>query len=235
MKKKNKGNLFVETNKLYDSCKSFSLLSSLIMWVSIALLLLFPLFGFGLAFFAMCFLCVGFKKNLIDCLQNKATRIESIFNYYKNCISAFCLKVSSMALTILWSLLLIVPGIVVGLNYSFASYIFAENSNIGTINCLNKSKEMVYGYRNEIFLIYLIETLFLSMSALFFSSLIILLNFLIVIPTWANIIIVFACTLFVFLIFAFPYFEIMLANVYLKAKDNLLKNEKKTSKSVSKD
>ena len=232
--KKNNDNLFIETNKAYSCCKTFSLLSSFVVWISLAILMLFPLFGFGLAFFAMCFLCIGFKKNILDCLQNKPTKIEYVFNYYKHCLSAFCLKISSIILTMLWSLLLIVPGIIVGLNYSFISYIFSENTDIGTIECLNKSKEMVYGYRSEIFLIYLIEFLFVCLVSLFFSSLIIILNYLVVLPVWANIMIVSILTIFVFCIFVFPYFELMLASVYLKAKKSQEKNNNKLYKNVGK-
>ncbi len=232
--KKNNYNLFMETNKAYSSCKTFSLLSSFIVWISLGILMLFPLFGFGLAFFAMCFLCIGFKKNILDCLQNKPTKIEYVFNYYENCLSAFCLKVSSIIITLLWSLLLIVPGIIVGLNYSFISYIFSENTDIGTMECLNKSRDMVYGYRSEIFLIYLIEFLFICLVALFFSSLVIMLNYLVVLPIWANILIVFGLTAFVFLVFVFPYFEMMLANIYIRAKKEQIKNTKKLNKTISK-
>ncbi len=232
--KKNNYSLFIETNKAYSCCKTFSLLSSFVVWITLAILMLFPLFGFGLAFFAMCFLCVGFKKNILDCLQNKPTKIEYVFNYYKNCVSAFCLKVSSIVITMLWSLLLIVPGIIVGLNFSFISYIFSENTDIGTIECLNRSKNMVYGYRSEIFLIYLIEFLFICLISLFFSSLIIMLNYLVVMPVWSNIVIILGLTIFVFLVFVFPYFELMLANVYLKAKKEQEKNVKKSNKTVSK-
>ena len=234
MKKNDKYNLFIETNKAYNSCKMMSLLSSFTVWISIAFLLLFPLFGIGLAFFAMCFLCIGFKKNILDCLQNKTVKVENVFNYYKKSISAFCLKISSILITMLWSLLLIIPGIIAGLNYSFAPYIFSENTELHALECLNKSKEMVYGYRNEMFLIYLIEFLFVCLIALFFSSLLILLNYLVVMPVWLNLTIVIFITMFIFLVFVFPYFEMMLANVYLKAKRAQEKNVKKSNKTVSK-
>ena len=115
-----KENIWIKTNKIYDKCKGCTLLSSFVMWATIFIALLFPIFGFGLAFFVMCFLCVGFKKNVLDCLDGKTVKIENVFSYYKNCIICFCIKICTLLQIFLWSLLLIIPGIITGLNLSFA-------------------------------------------------------------------------------------------------------------------
>lgn len=232
--KKNDYNIWLNTNAIYNKCKFCTLLSSFIVWVSVFLAMLFPIFGIGLAFFIMCFLCIGFKKNVLNCIQNKEIKIESVFDYYKYCIPAFCLKVCTYLLIALWSLLFIVPGIIIGLNYSFAPYIFCENVEIGTLECLNESKKLTYGYRGEIFLIYLIQTLLIILIALFSYCLIIILNFLVIMPIWFNILIPTIITIFVYLIFILPYFEIMMANIYLTVKNQKSKSIKqKNSKTTS--
>lgn len=227
--------IWTNSNDIYNKCKCCTMLSSFIVWVTIFFAMLFPVFGLGLAFFAMCFLCIGFKKNVLDCVQGKQIKVEDVFNYFKKSLTCFCLKVCSLFLVFLWSLLLIIPGIVAGLNYSFAPFIFAENSNIGAIECLDQSKKMVYGKRGELFLIFLTEFLLIVFFVLFFSCLLIILEFLIIIPLWLKILIPIFITTVIFLIFVQPYFEILIANMYIDAKNAEKKiSKQKSAKSVSK-
>ncbi|MBO5884757.1 MAG: hypothetical protein J6Q51_03075 [Clostridia bacterium] len=221
--------IWTNSNDIYNRCKCCTILSSFVVWVTIFCLMLFPVFGIGLSFFAMCFLCIGFKKNVLDCVQKKQVKVEAVFNYFKNSLTCFCLKICSLLLTVLWSLLLIIPGIVAALNYSFAPYIFSENPNMGTIECLEASKKMVYGRRSELFLIYLTEFLLIVFFLLFFSCLVIILEYILIIPLWLKILIPVSISVILFLIFVRPYFEVLLANMYIDVK-NL---EKKTSKQKS--
>lgn len=231
--KKKELNIWQQTNEIYKDCKCFTLLSSFVVYSCIFVAMFFPL-GFGIAFFLMSFLCIGFKKNVLDCLNKKTSKVENVFAYYKNCISAFCLKVCSMLLVMLWSLLFIVPGIIAGLNYSFAPYIFAENVDLGTVECLNKSKEMTINRRGDLFLLYLSMTLFICLVALFVSSIMLLIGYFTFVPLWLNIVVPIVVTLFVHFVFILPYFELLLASMYLEEKKNLIKNSKqKNSKSAS--
>ena len=120
---------------------------------------------------------------------------------------------------------------------AFTQYpkIFAENSNIGAIECLDQSKKMVYGKRGELFLIFLTEFLLIVFFVLFFSCLLIILEFLIIIPLWLKILIPIFITTVIFLIFVQPYFEILIANMYIDAKNAEKKiSKQKSAKSVSK-
>lgn len=51
----------------------------------------------------------------------------------------------------LWSLLLIVPGIIAAIRYSQAFYILAENPEKGIRECMNESKDMMRGYKGQYF------------------------------------------------------------------------------------
>lgn len=221
--------IWTNSNNIYNKCKCCTILSSFVVWVSVFCAMLFPIFGIGLSFFAMCFLCVGLKKNVVDCVQKKQIKVESVFNYFKNSITCFCLKICSLLLTMLWSLLFVIPGIIAALNYSFAPYVFCENTNMGTLECLEQSKKMVYGRRSELFLIYLTEFLLIVFFLLFFSCLIIILEFILTIPLWIKIIIPLFISIVLFLVFVQPYFEILVASMYIDAKNA----EKKTSKQKS--
>ena len=53
----------------------------------------------------------------------------------------------------LWSLLLIVPGIVAAYRYSQAYYIMLDNPDMPAIDCIRASKELMYGHKWEKFVL----------------------------------------------------------------------------------
>lgn len=55
--------------------------------------------------------------------------------------------------TALWTLLLIVPGIIKSLSYALAPYILAENPELTANQAINKSMAMMKGYKMQLFLI----------------------------------------------------------------------------------
>ena len=57
--------------------------------------------------------------------------------------------------TFLWSLLFIIPGIIAAYRYSMAFYIMADNDNIGAMDALRQSKEMMIGHKWELFKLHL--------------------------------------------------------------------------------
>lgn len=217
--KKIKNDIYQKANLVYSQNGTMVMLSSFVVWACIFVLGLFPLFGFGLGFFAMCFLCLGFKKIILDLLAKKTPKIENVFDYAKFCLSAFCLKIATMALVFLWGILFIVPGIVMGLNFAYAPYILAEDPKIGAIKAMQQSKKMVYGQRGNIFVLYLTMALTVVVSALVFCFLIIILNMLAILPTWLNIVLPLTSTMFVFFVFILPYFEIVFASMYQQIKN----------------
>lgn len=97
----------------------------------------------GLSIF---FLHLGRQKHLsIDLLFRG-------FDRFGVSIGAYWLKA---LLVILWSLLLIIPGIIAAYSYSMTNFIIADNSNIGAVEAINKSKEMMRGYKMKLFLLHL--------------------------------------------------------------------------------
>ena len=219
MKKSIKTNVFAKANKLYAENGTLVMISSFIVWMSILLLMLFPLFGFALSFFAMCFLCLGFKKVVLDITMDKNPKIENIFAYFKYCLSAFCLKVATCVIVFLWSLLFVIPGIIMGLNYVFAPYILAENPNFGAIKAMQESRKMVYGNRGNILVLYLIMVLSIALVVLISSFIMIMINLVTPIPLWLTIIVPTVLTLFIFFVFILPYFEIIFTTMYNDVKE----------------
>jgi uncharacterized membrane protein len=56
---------------------------------------------------------------------------------------------------LLWSLLLIIPGIVAGIRYSMSFYVLCDNPDLGALNALNKSKEIMRASKMQLFLLWL--------------------------------------------------------------------------------
>jgi uncharacterized membrane protein len=52
---------------------------------------------------------------------------------------------------LLWTLLLIIPGIIAAISYSMTFYILADDNSIGAMDAIDKSKKMMDGYKWKYF------------------------------------------------------------------------------------
>lgn len=82
-------------------------------------------------------------------------KIGDIFSRFNDFWPALKLSLLSGIYTFLWSLLLIIPGIIKAFAYSQAMYIIAEEPNIGTREALRRSEEMMVGHKAEYFVLQL--------------------------------------------------------------------------------
>ena len=97
-------------------------------------------------------LMVGYNSFTLSIYRGGEADIGSIFsdgfaNYWR--------KVGGMLwmylFTFLWSLLLVIPGIVKALSYFMTPYILAESKNVTATDALKLSMRMTQGYKGEIF------------------------------------------------------------------------------------
>lgn len=79
--------------------------------------------------------------------------VGDIFTGFKNFWRAFLLGLLACIFIVLWSLLLILPGIVKSCSYSMAFYILAENPDISIMDALNESKRLMDGHKMELFVL----------------------------------------------------------------------------------
>ena len=83
-------------------------------------------------------------------------KVKALFEPYKDkdtCLRFFLVEFWKGLFTFLWSLLLIVPGIIKGYAYAMSEYIAAENPDIDPRDALKKSQEMMYGHKWELFVL----------------------------------------------------------------------------------
>jgi len=99
-------------------------------------------------------LSLGFTSIILLISRNKKPHFTLLFSGFKRfavSLSAYLLMVIFM---ILWLLLLIIPGIIAVLRYSQTWYILSEDKNIGALEAINKSKEMMIGNKWKLFCLY---------------------------------------------------------------------------------
>jgi len=80
--------------------------------------------------------------------------------------SGVSLFVITMVMTMLWSLLFIVPGIIAAIRYSQAFYILADEPGLTPFECISRSKQMMTGNKGRFALLQLSFLPWLIISAL---------------------------------------------------------------------
>ncbi len=102
---------------------------------------------------AVVILCVmgalefGTARFFLDIAQGAPAKIETVFKGFScfgNTLAAFAWRSTFI---FLWSLLLVIPGIMATYSYAMLFYILAENPEMPAMEALKRSKEMMYGYR----------------------------------------------------------------------------------------
>lgn len=91
---------------------------------------------FGTAFFSSR-LAAGKKVDFVQIFEGFRTRIERSFVAY----------VLEAVFIFLWTLLLIIPGIIASIAYSQTFYILSEDKKIDALDAITKSKQMMYGHK----------------------------------------------------------------------------------------
>ncbi|MFL0269440.1 DUF975 family protein [Candidatus Clostridium radicumherbarum] len=95
----------------------------------------------------------GVATYFMKVARNGEPLLEDMFGGFKYFINTFLVNLVTGILTILWTLLFIIPGIVAALRYSMAYYIMNDNPGITCMEAINQSKEMMRGHKGKLFLL----------------------------------------------------------------------------------
>ena len=98
---------------------------------------------------------LGFCGYFMRRVRGEEIRLTHIFEGFYRFWRSFLLMFLTSLLVGLWSLLLLVPGIVKGLGYSMAFYIMRDNPDIEPLAAIDKSQVMMKGYRGKLLLLQL--------------------------------------------------------------------------------
>ncbi len=97
---------------------------------------------------------VGFSLFFLALIRKQGPEIGLLFNgfnHFGNALGAYLLM---CLFILLWTLLLIIPGIVAGYAYSMTFFIIADDPSIGPLDAITRSKEMMHGYKWKLFCLY---------------------------------------------------------------------------------
>ncbi|NTW32549.1 MAG: DUF975 family protein [Bacteroidetes bacterium] len=83
--------------------------------------------------------------------RNQDARFEQIFQGFNNFGTSLGAYLLMILFVILWSILLIIPGIIAALSYSMTFFIIADDNTIGAMEAIDKSKKMMDGYKLKYF------------------------------------------------------------------------------------
>ncbi len=100
-------------------------------------------------------LVLGYTIYMFAFSKGENVKLEILFDGFKHFVPSLILYLLILVFTVLWSLLLIIPGIIAALRYSMAFFILYENPDMAALDALNKSKEMMAGHKMELFMLLL--------------------------------------------------------------------------------
>lgn len=139
-------------------------------------------------------LALGYILFFLNVSRGKELSVGTLFEGFPAFWKAFGLCFMVGLFTLLWSLLLIIPGIIAAISYSMTLYILADNPEIDIMDAIRQSKRMTNGYKGDIFV--------LGLSFL----------------GWG---IVACLTLGIGFLWLAPYMQTTYTNLYLKLKENI--------------
>lgn len=90
-----------------------------------------------------------FNLELVD--RRKEPELGSLFGYFSHWKTAAAAAFLEGLYILLWSLLLIIPGILATYSYAMTGYILAENPELTAREAIGRSKEMMEGNRWRLF------------------------------------------------------------------------------------
>ena len=102
------------------------------------------------SFFSMT-LSVGFYSYLLKMVRKEEYTRNDIFAYVGKVLPITAITLLITIFTMLWSVLFIIPGIIAALSYSMVFLIYAEDQSLTAMDYLDRSKEMMRGYKWDYF------------------------------------------------------------------------------------
>ncbi|MBP3619627.1 MAG: hypothetical protein J6J24_03090 [Clostridia bacterium] len=193
---------------------------NIIALTAIFLSMFIPVLSLTLPILVFLYFDVGVSSYMLCKERGESCNYEQIFVSLKKYIKIFCVAVIKIFSIALGLIFFIVPGIFMILNYCFTSHIIAENSDLDTKGVLMLSKELVYGYRWNIFFYALLALVSVCASSSLMFFIILIFDSFLYVPSLVYIIFVIAAGILAFITLALPMLQIAVTDYYILAKQN---------------
>ena len=97
-------------------------------------------------------LSYGICRMMIGLVNGKKNNFNDLTaGFTESFVNSLVLALLQMVFIMLWSLLLVVPGIVKSYSYAMAMYIHQDNPSKEANECITQSREMMNGYKWRLF------------------------------------------------------------------------------------
>jgi len=83
--------------------------------------------------------------------RGKETSVDQLFDGFNHYVRTLGTYLLYILFVMLWTLLLIIPGIIAAYGYSQAFFILVDEPNLKPLEALRKSKKMMYGNKAKLF------------------------------------------------------------------------------------
>jgi len=94
---------------------------------------------------------LGYAQFNLDVMDGREPRIETLFSKFSKLGTGIAMRLLTGIFILLWSLLFIIPGIVAAYRYAMTPYILAENPDMGVMDAIDASKELMRGNKFRLF------------------------------------------------------------------------------------
>ena len=98
-------------------------------------------------------LMAGFYTYCLAIRRGKQMPTTTLFDGFSIAGKVILLQIVMGIFVFLWSLLLVIPGIIATYRYRFAMYNLVENPDLGILEAINLSKAQTYGYKWQLFVL----------------------------------------------------------------------------------
>ena len=101
------------------------------------------------------FVTVGSVYYFVNFIKDKKYELNNLFYFFNDFGRIFLTNLLQSLFIALWTLLLIIPGIIKGLAYSLVPFILADEKykDLGFMDILKKSEEMMNGHKMDYFIL----------------------------------------------------------------------------------
>lgn len=115
------------------------------------------------------FLILGSTTFFLKIARNEDVEINTLFSKFSLFWKAIGLVFVVNLFSTLWSLLLVIPGIIAVLSYSMVFYILIDNPDIKILDAIKESKRITNGYKMDILILNLSFIGWILLSCLTFG------------------------------------------------------------------
>lgn len=199
-------------------CNWFNLILANMLAVVVVMLGFFmPLLSFALAFVALAYMQVGVYGYVLNTFRGRKPDFESIFLPPKQIVKILIIKIIAMSGMLIWGLLLIVPGIIYGLNNSFAALVYFDDPSLSTKEIFDRSKSLTHGHRFAIFVTLMGMIALVCSGASLGVGIYYLFTLFMPVPVWLTVMFIALPAAVTLVAVALPLFESFLVQMYQAA------------------